>query len=173
MVADIDPSDEEVPYNLRSSYASLTALAIQLGAANIEGTDAVFVDSIEAFIESLTAGEYDGQEVEFKVSHTISKKERETAKAESRAPRAFVNTEFTIPVEGAEQPEPTDGVETQAEEVEEVAEEVETPAPKATSGKNLVRGAQARQATSKPSGAAKTAPVGSGKPKFVRKGGKR
>lgn len=175
MVADIDPEDESITFSLRKAAGTWCQLAAALGAATILDDGGVeFADSLEAFIEEFRdASTYDGVEVEFVVSHSISKKEREAAKAERRKPHPFVNTAFVVPEAGAETPAAeADDEETEAEdaeetEAEEEVEEEETPAPapRRTAGRTLQK-AQARQTTTKASGA----PRGSGKAKFTRKG---
>ena len=166
LVADVDPDDEAIDFGLRKAVSQWLQLAQQLGRATALPDGGVEMDGeLEAFIEEFKDGAFEGEEVEFQVTHSISKKERALAASEHRQPRPFVNTTFVAseaaePVE-ADADETTDDEE-EVEETEEVEEEVpeeeEAPAPR--------RGAS-RRAPAKPPAAA---PRGSGKAKFTRKG---
>lgn len=160
LVADVDPDDEAIDFGLRKAVSQWLQLAQQLGRATALPDGGVEMDGeLEGFIEEFKYGAFEGKEVEFQVTHSISKKERAWAALEHRVPRPFVNTTFTEPEADADETTDDEEEVEETEEAEEkVPEEEEAPAPR--------RGAS-RRAPAKPPAAA---PRGSGKAKFTRKG---
>jgi hypothetical protein len=69
IVFDADLENEGTPFPIRSAGTELTQLAVALGAATDKDNFITFEEDMEVFVEELKNGVYNGDAVQFDVSH--------------------------------------------------------------------------------------------------------
>ncbi len=151
LASEVDAEDEDIPYGIRASVTTLAQLALSLGRAELaaDGVGVEFADDIETFIEELRNDTFEGETVEFIVSHRAEKKDGKVV----TGGRTFVDTQFPEPEDDdtgedkgkAEEPEDPD---------DDDPEEPEDDPPPAKRSKRTT----------------KSAAKGSGKARFSRRG---
>ena len=158
LTSDISPDetdDDKIPFQLRLAVGTFMMLAVALGEASNEEGSVEFEDSLEAFIDMLRDGKFDGVEIEFIVSHR-----QYTAKRGANKGNLVKVEDVAFP-----EPEEDDGGEGEPDPEPE-------PEPEKAKPRGLARGARARTKAKKeePEGEPEDEkPQGSGRAKFKRR----